>query len=284
MPELPEVETLLQGLSPLVLGRRIERVEALRDRTVRKIASFEEFEASVVSTQVVALRRYAKHLIVDLARNHEFIGHLILHMGMSGQLRSSGLTGEESVYVRHSNFRVHLDDGTIVAFIDPRTFGWIAFDSYDGDPMPISLRRLGPDAILSSDPLALIKARATSSSIGIKWQLLDQALIGGIGNMYGDEILFDAAIAPFRTPSTFSEEEFITLITSIRKILTRAIELRGSSLFDRTYRDIAGEIGAAQKFHMAYAREGEPCLRCGDQIVRVVSKGRSSFFCRICQI
>ncbi|MDA8197737.1 MAG: bifunctional DNA-formamidopyrimidine glycosylase/DNA-(apurinic or apyrimidinic site) lyase [Actinomycetota bacterium] len=283
MPELPEVETLARGIERVIVGRRIDAVHVGSERIIRDCPSKEYFVSSVLGCVVVAVGRVAKYLTISLeAPEAELV--LVMHMGMSGQLRSSKLTGDELLFDRHSHLRFDFDDASSLAFYDPRTFGraYIDFDYYQG--RPISLSKLGPDALVSQDPLSKLTSLAARRSMPIKFQLLDQSLISGIGNMYGDEILFEAKINPFVTFADLSETEVSRLRSAIGSILARAIEMRGSSLADRSYRDVAGELGDYQRFHNVYARSGQPCNRCDTLIERVVMKGRSTFFCPSCQI
>ena len=284
MPELPEVETLARGIAGVVVGRRIDKVYVGSDRIIRDCASRELFTSAILGCEVEAVERYAKYLILALVAQDRRLT-LVMHMGMSGQLRSSSLTGDQLIFDRHSHLRLTFDDSSLLAFYDPRTFGraFVDFD-YDLELMrPKSLVKLGPDALLSDDPLAKLTIGADRRSMPIKFQLLDQTLIGGVGNMYGDEILFEAKISPFVTFGDLTPDEVSRLRNAIGTILTKAIEMRGSSLADRSYRDVAGELGSYQKLHNVYARSGQFCNECDAIIERVVMKGRSTFFCPNCQ-
>lgn len=284
MPELPEVETLARGIEKVVVGRRIEEVYVGSDRIIRDCISRDFFTSAILGCEIEGVGRYAKYLTLSLATRTSKLS-LVMHMGMSGQLRSSHLTGDELLFDRHSHLRLRFDDGSFLAFYDPRTFGR-AFVDFDFDPQlkrPRSLSKLGPDALTSPDPLERLMASGARRSMPIKFQLLDQSLIGGIGNMYGDEILFEARINPFVTFGDLNPEEILRLRSAVRAILGKAIELRGSSLADRSYRDVAGELGGYQKLHNVYARAGQSCQRCDAFVERVVMKGRSTFFCPSCQ-
>ena len=284
MPELPEVETLARGIERVVVGRRIEEVFVGSDRIIRDCTSREFFTSAILGCEIIGVGRYAKYLTLSLA-GRTGSAYLIMHMGMSGQLRSSRLTGNELLFDRHSHLRLRFDDTSLLAFYDPRTFGR-AFVDFEIDPQlkrPRSLINLGPDALSSPDPLEKLMASSMRRTMPIKFQLLDQSLIGGIGNMYGDEILFEARINPFVTFGDLDKDEILRLRSAIKTILAKAIELRGSSLADRSYRDVAGELGGYQKLHNVYARSGQICNKCDAFIERVVMKGRSTFYCPSCQ-
>ncbi|MDA8278088.1 MAG: bifunctional DNA-formamidopyrimidine glycosylase/DNA-(apurinic or apyrimidinic site) lyase [Actinomycetota bacterium] len=284
MPELPEVETLARGIERVIVGKKIEDVYVGSDRIIRDCNSKDFFTSAILGCVVEAVGRYAKYLIVTLSAKDRRL-FLIMHMGMSGQLRSSLLTGEELLFDRHSHLRLGFDDSSLLAFYDPRTFGR-AFVDFEYDlrlKRPRSLAKLGPDALEANEPLERLLSGRERRTMPIKFQLLDQSLIGGIGNMYGDEVLFHAGINPFVTFGDLSPDEIGRLRVAIKAILSKAIELRGSSLVDRGYRDVAGELGGYQMLHNVYARAGKSCNRCDATIERVVMKGRSTFFCPGCQ-
>lgn len=283
MPELPEVETLRRGLIPFVVGKKIASVSISRERVVREVASVDAFCEGLVGASVTELSRRAKYLVIHLEKCREVGKALILHMGMSGQIRSSALTGEESTRVPHSNFVLIFSDNSSVAFIDPRTFGKAYLEPFGPELELCYLSHLGPDAIYSADPLEKLRLHAQKSSRWIKQLLMDQALIGGIGNMYADEILYHACVAPNRLAKTITASEFDLITQAIPLVLNEAISLGGSSLADKTYRDVFGNLGRYQNMHRAYGREGQACLGCGVKILRIVTANRSSFFCPKCQ-
>ena len=233
-----------------------------------------------------SIRRHGKFLILDISRDD--LGEsglvLILHMGMSGQLRASAVCGLQAMHVAHAHLTFCFLDHTEVAFIDPRTFGRVYLDRLaDGESLPPTLSHLGPDILLSQHPFAKLRDRAVDSRVWIKKMLLDQCLVAGIGNMYADEVLFGSRIDPRREGRSLSRSEFDSMEATAAEVLNRAVKLGGSSLADRSYRDIDGDLGRFQNEHLAYGREGEPCPRCATEIVRIVSGGRSSFFCPSCQ-
>ena len=287
VPELPEVETLRRGIEPLVLGKEIVSVHARPGRSFRDVESLEVFAAILTGSKVCQVRRYGKYLLFDLVRRSQGCENwvLVMHMGMSGQLRSSTLSGLESTRVKHAHFIMGFDDESEVAFIDPRTFGRVYIDRAEslGTNLP-SLDHLGPDALSSTDPYQRLRLRCAKSSVRIKQMLLDQSLIAGIGNMYGDEILFDAGVHPCRIGSSLDHQDLNAIERSTKSVLTQAIEHGGSSLADLSYRDVNGDLGKYQAMHRAYGRAQMPCWNCATEIQRVKFGGRSSFFCSNCQV
>ena len=285
MPEGPEVETIRRGLARVALDRRITACRSDSSRVFHGAAATEALAQVLVDASIHSLGRHGKFLLADLARDGEVSGAvLILHMGMSGQLRSSALSGTSAAADKHAHLVLCFEDGSDVSFIDPRMFGRVELGVRPGPgELPASLAHLGPDAIGAPDPLARLGERARRSSVAIKTLLLDQTLVAGIGNMYADEMLHRARLLPRRPASTLGAPEMARLGSACREVLAEAVELGGSSLADRTYRDISGELGSFQTKHRVYGREGEPCLECGEPVRREVFGGRSSHYCPRCQ-
>ncbi|MDA8116657.1 MAG: bifunctional DNA-formamidopyrimidine glycosylase/DNA-(apurinic or apyrimidinic site) lyase [Actinomycetota bacterium] len=285
MPEGPEVETIRRGLAKVALGRLITDCASDSSRVFHGDVARHALASVLAGARIGALGRHGKFLLVDLVRDGAATGEvLILHMGMSGQLRSSALSGGSAAQEKHAHLVLSFDDGSDIAFIDPRMFGRVEIDVRPADGvLPPSLSRLGPDAIEAPDPLARLRDRATRSSVAIKTLLLDQNLVAGIGNMYADEMLHRARLLPRRPARTLGSGEMARLAAACGEVLNEAVELGGSSLADRTYRDISGELGSFQTKHRVYGREGEPCLECGEAVAREVFAGRSSHFCARCQ-
>ena len=275
MPELPEVETVRRDLEPALRGRRVEAVRVTRDRAVRRQAHA-EFIARLSGTTVGEVRRHGKFLIVDLGGEEALVGHL----RMSGQLR---IAGPHEELAKHTHVVVDLDDGMQLRFVDPRTFGELFVDELDSNGRPRALSALGPDALARSSDAAfytrLVGARRTST---VKASLLDQATIAGVGNIYADEALFAAGLAPTRLAPTITPEEAAVLRRHMRRILQSAIKARGSSI--DSYVDAYGRAGGYARRHKVYGREGQPCVRCGALVERVVVAQRGTHFCPRCQV
>ena len=275
MPELPEVETVRRDLEPALLGRRVEAVLVTRDRAVRRQAHA-EFVARLGGATIAGVRRHGKFLIVDLEGNEALVGHL----RMSGQLR---ISAPDEELAKHTHVVVDLDDGMQLRFVDPRTFGELFVDELEGDGRPRALRALGPDALARSTDTAfharLVGARRTSS---VKASLLDQSTIAGVGNIYADEALFAAGLAPMRLAPTITWEEAKILRRHMRRILQSAIKARGSSI--DSYVDAYGRAGAYALRHKVYGREDQPCVRCGTPVQRLVVAQRGTHFCPRCQV
>jgi formamidopyrimidine-DNA glycosylase len=272
MPELPEVEVVRRGLAGVIRGRRITRVSATNERVVRHHRSPRQFSGAVRDRTVTAVDRLGKNLLVRLDDD----ATLVVHLGMSGQLR---IAPPRAARARHTHVVFRFDDGgDEVHYVDPRTFG----ELFVVPPGVAPLAHLGPDA-LDGLPAAAFAALLGARRVKVKPLLMDQRAIAGIGNIYSDEALFAAGLRWDRSSASLSADECTRLHTAITTILTDAVEHRGSSLADAQYVDLMGQPGEFQLRHQVYARAGLPCARCGRPIVRERWGGRSTFFCEVCQ-
>ena len=273
MPELPEVETVRRDLEGLVLGKRITTVEASNARVLRRHADPEEFVALATGRKITAVGRWGKYLLVDLDRG---AATLIVHLGMSGQLLWAS-TNEPRV--KHTHVVLGLGRNKELRYVDPRTFG----ELFVVEMSPAECLRIGVDAfegIEGPEHLGeLLRARRRR----LKDLLMSQTCVAGLGNIYTDEVLFLSGLRHDRLSHTLTDDEVARLHDAIREISGEAVALRGSSLRDQQYRDVAGEVGSYQSRHRVYAREGQACLNCGRPIKRIVAGGRSHFSCEACQ-
>ncbi len=277
MPELPEVETVRRGLERCAVGRHIERVEVGRERTVRR-TSREALIHGLTNTTIVAARRRGKYLLMPLDSGDE----VMVHLRMSGQLLVAS-TG--AVRPPHTHVVMHLDDGHELWFVDPRTFGEVVvFDPSNVAVEIPELAKLGVDPVTDGLDLAVLRGILRGRRRQLKPVLLDQHLIAGIGNIYADEILHAAKLRPDRLSDDLTPKAESGLHGAIHDILTAAIAVGGSTLFDAQYVDLFGTGGSYQTQHRVYGRAGEPCLTCGaGWIQRMITAQRSTHFCPRCQ-
>lgn len=261
MPELPEVETVVRSLAPLLTGRRIVDASFSSRFVVRE--NFDELAARVRGQAVESVRRHGKFILVGLER-----GTLAIHLGMTGKLLFDARPGDYTRAV------FELDRGRLV-YDDIRHFGRIEW----AEALPARIAKLGPDAltITVSEFLALLRRRKAQ----IKPLLLNQRSLRGMGNIYTDEALFRARIHP-RTESTrLRNDRVLRLHQAIVEVLSLAIRHKGSSISD--YVDADGKPGDFQTRHLVYGREGQPCPRCGAAIRRIVVGQRGTHLCPRCQ-
>ena len=277
MPELPEVETVRRGLQRHLVGRRIERVEVGRERTVRR-TSREAVIIGLSDTVVEAADRRGKYLLLPLDSGDS----CMMHLRMSGQVLLAGAGAQRPA---HTHVVLHLDDGHEAWFVDPRTFGEVVV--FDPDRVEVELpelARLGVDPIAEPFDVEILRRAFGSTSRALKPLLLDQHVVAGIGNIYADEILHRARLRPDRPASSLDRRRLVSLHRSIADVLTEAIDAGGSTLGDAQYVDLMGEGGSYQDDHRVYGRGGERCLTCGRGWVRrSVTGGRGTHWCPVCQ-
>ena len=275
MPELPEVETTRRGLIGALEGRRITRAEVGHPRMLRRQDNPADFAARLEGRRVLSLGRVGKFLMFDVEGHFTWVTHL----GMSGRM---SLNHPDDHRVTHTHVVVSTDAGAEVRMVDPRTFGFTVV--YTPEELADStLARLGPDALTSLPQTPGMVAAAHGRSVAIKTLLLDQRFIAGLGNIYADEVLFDARIEGTRPASSITRNEMKAIRGAIGPVLRAGLKFGGTSLNDLAYLLPDGRAGEYVKRLNVYGREEEPCRRCGAAIQRQVIGGRSSFSCPRCQ-
>lgn len=270
MPELPEVETfrrhLLQGTvgAPSILGKKISQAELLWERTLAEPAA-EEFLTRVQGQFITGIGRRGKFLLVNLSRDS-----LIFHLRMSGEL-----VVEEQINPLGKHYRLILNftDGYRLAFNNIRKFGrvWLT------DQPAMIIGSLGTEPLADDFTAESLHALLHARSRQLKYFLLDQEMIAGLGNIYADESLYRARLHPARKSDSISERESRRLWQSIREVLQEGIQNQGSSI------DWMYQGGDYQKYLSVYNLEGQPCKRCKTPIKRIKIAQRSTYFCPDCQ-
>jgi formamidopyrimidine-DNA glycosylase len=279
MPELPEVETIANGVHARVQGQRITGVW-----TSGKPQTFKSPEAEIAEALtgsiIDSVRRVGKTIVMTVKGKGKKAAaapiEFLIHLGMTGRLLVSQA---EVPLPPHTHAVLTLGDQREIRFVDPRRFGRLSIHSgksaeptaaYTGpgrEPLTISLE----------DFIALFRGRKTP----IKAALLNQSLLHGVGNIYADEALFRAGIRPRRQAARITRDELTRLRKALIEVLRHAIKLGGSSVSD--YVDADGVRGFFQLQHKVYMRTGEPCLVCGTPIQKITIGGRSTHFCSACQ-
>ncbi len=270
MPELPEVETIASGLSPLVAGKRILEVDLLQESAVRGNSML--FRQRLSSRTVQAVRRRAKLLIMDL----EGPMHLVFHLKMTGKVwvpESSYSPG------RHTRMILALEREKFIFFEDQRKFGYVAAMTPDELAAWSFYASLGPEPLEVS--LARFSEIFSNKKARIKSLLLDQKTIAGIGNIYADEALHKASIHPCTPASALSAKQLGRLLDSLQEVLKAAIHAGGSSF--RNYRNALGVAGLFQENFQVYGKKGQPCPVCRTCILTARVAGRTSSYCPHCQ-
>ncbi len=267
MPELPEVETIKNELTPYVVGRRITGVTIFWERLVRQ-PSVMDFSARLMGQTITSLGRHGKYLVFSLSNGES----LIIHLKMSGSLLI-GKDGQEPP--QYTRAIIRLDEGTIF-FRDPRKFGgvWLVTDKNT------VVGKLGPEPLERAFTSGVLVQLLAKRQAPIKAVLVDQNVIAGIGNMYADEALFAAKIHPLRPAVSLSPGEIKRLHQAIRQVLLAGIGNKGASIVN--YYRPGGEVGTAHsEFNVAHGRR-KNCPRCGTPIQRIVVRGRGTYLCPNC--
>jgi formamidopyrimidine-DNA glycosylase len=275
VPELPEVEVVRRGLERHVLDRRIETVEVLHPRPVRRhLGGPEEFATVLTGRTFTAARRRGKYLWLPLDSGDALLGHL----GMSGQMlvQRAGVPDE-----RHLRVRFTLDGGTELRFVDQRMFGGLSL-APGGAELPAELAHIARDPLDPEFDDDVFVRRTRRSASGIKRILLNQTVISGVGNIYADEALWLARLHGDRPGDRLRVADVQRVLASAREVMTAALGQGGTS-FDALYVNVNGESGYFDRSLEVYGQEGQPCSRCGTAVRRVSFMNRSSFFCPRCQ-
>ena len=276
MPELPEVETVRQGLVAAVEGRTIAAVQVLHPRPVRRhLAGPDDFAATLVGRTCTHPRRRGKYLWLPFEDGDA----LLAHLGMSGQFRV-----DDAAAALLPNTRVLVDftdAGPQLRFVDQRMFGGLSL-SPGGAELPAEIAHIGRDVFDPALDEAALARRIRSRRSGIKRVLLDQTMTSGIGNIYADEALWRARLHYDQPADSLSQRKALELLRAARGVMAEALAQGGTS-FDALYVHVNGESGYFDRTLAVYGREDQPCDRCGSPIVRERFMNRSSFFCPRCQ-
>ena len=269
MPELPEVETTVRGLAPVLEGRRLVSVEARRADLRRAFPP--DLRQRLTGAVVTELGRRAKYGLIGTDRGDT----LIFHLGMSGRWRI-----DPDELGAHDHFVLETDAGRRLALNDPRRFGSLDLLRSDELEGYAPFTSMGPEPLGDQFSAAYLRGALAGRSAPIKALLLDQRIVAGLGNIYVCEALHMAGIAPGRAGGRISSSRLERLVDAIKALLVAAIEAGGSTL--RDYARPSGELGYFSKQWRVYGREGEAC-GCGAPIRRRPEGGRSTFYCSACQ-
>jgi formamidopyrimidine-DNA glycosylase len=274
MPELPEVQSVVDELAVRLRGRTFIAGAQLPWPPTIAYPAPENFAARLTGRAVIGVRRRAKYIIIDLDNDTM----LMAHLRMTGHIH---FTAPEEEPDRHLRVCLPLDDGTELRFADMRKFGRIYLGT-EGELAAVTpIARLGPEPLDADFTAAVLGARLAGRRGPIKPALLDQSVLAGLGNIYVDEALFRAGIAPLRAADTLSEADLSALREAIVATLAEALE-RGGTTF-RDYLSVAGNQGNNMPNLRVFHRDGEPCPRCGTMLERMVVAGRGTHWCRTCQ-
>ncbi len=300
MPELPEVQTVVDDLNKKVAGRKITGVwfdwpkmlkdplDQQRNKVAHKHVTV--FQKIIKGKKILSVKRRAKNILMYLSGNLL----LLTHLKMTGHylVGKWKIVGKKAVaiepkemlndsYNGYIHLIFYLDNGQQLALSDLRKFAKAILGTNQQIENLPELVNLGPEANDPKLTLEQFKNLLRSEKRKIKQVLMDPEVIAGIGNIYSDEILWQSRTHPFKPANKLKDKEIQDMFKAMKQILAKALKLRGTSSSD--YRDTAGKKGGYDKVRLAYDREDEPCKRCGTKIIRKKIGGRSAHFCPRCQ-
>ncbi|HEY4603959.1 MAG TPA: bifunctional DNA-formamidopyrimidine glycosylase/DNA-(apurinic or apyrimidinic site) lyase [Blastococcus sp.] len=285
MPELPEVEVVRRGLAQWVAGRTVAVVEVHHPRAVRRhLEGIDHFVDALTGRTFTDAHRRGKYLWLPLA---EADGNpsgraLVAHLGMSGQLLVEKPSAPDETHLR-ARLRF-TDGGRELRFVDQRTFGGLAVEESgdEGAGIPPRLAHIAIDPLDPTFDEAAFSAALRRRRTEVKRALLDQTLIGGVGNIYADEALWRAQLHGARPTDRLTRPQVAALLEGVRDVLGEALAQGGTS-FDSLYVDVNGQSGYFSRFLAVYGQSDRPCPRCGTPIRRESFMNRSSYSCPQCQ-
>lgn len=293
MPELPEVQTIVEDLKKKIIARKIIGVWLDAPKIIKNKKP-DELKKEIKGLKIIDIQRRGKNILINLTNDYL----LLVHQKMTGHLligkwlikRVSGRKFQ-AVSLLNGPLRekvnnyIHLifyfDDGRQMALSDLRKFAKVVFGlKKEIENLP-ELIKLGPEPLEKSFDFSIFQSVISSKNGKIKQVLMNQEVIAGIGNIYSDEILWQAKIHPFRIAGKLKNKELKNIYSAMKNILKKAVKLRGTSISD--FRDTAGKTGGYADIRKVYKKEGDKCLRCATAIKRVKIGGRSAHYCPKCQ-
>ncbi len=285
MPELPEVQTVVNGLNRYLVGHQITDLEFDWPKTIHGNA--DSFRKVLIGAKVISVERRAKLIIIKLNNEHS----LLIHLKMTGQVvykstkTSYGAGHPNDSLINQlpdstTRIKFSLDDGAELYFNDVRKFGWVEVVENSELAEHGFIKKLGPEPleISSAQFLNLIKRHPNSQ---IKARLLDQSFIAGVGNIYADESLWKAKIHPQTKIGEVEDSKLRSLFEALTDVLKLSIKKGGSS--SANYVKVDGKVGSYLSFANVYKKEGQPCAECRGEIIRIVAAGRGTRICPKCQ-
>lgn len=272
MPELPEVETVVRQIRPHILGKKIAAIH-IHPGGERLILPFtkEKLQARVLGQAITEVTRHGKYMRFLL----DGIGEIQAHLRMTGRF----LVSNAPIEHEHLRLSVEFSDLSRLNFIDIRKFATFIYE-----PRSRLGQKLGPDALEASSHLEAIYQQLRKRSKPIYSVLMDQNIIAGIGNIYANEILFASKIHPLTPANQISKSRLAGILDETERILAAAIDYKGTTLVDKTYKDVFEDYGEFTLHLQVYGRAGKPCNRCQIVIEKMRIGGRSVYFCPNCQL
>lgn len=268
MPELPEVEVSRMGVSKHLMGKRLSNI-TVRTPKLRWDIPTEQLQ-TLVGHEVTAVSRRAKYLIVETT-----VGHIIIHLGMSGSLR---VIDSDTPLKKHDHVDIAVGS-KVLRLNDPRRFGAVLFGDTDGNHRVFE--KLGPEPLTDAFNESHLKQKCAKRKAAIKLVIMDNPVVVGVGNIYANEALFLTGIHPLVPANQLTAKQISKLVSTIKDVLAAAIKQGGTTLKDFSQTD--GKPGYFAQSLFVYGRDGEECLRCKSTLLAVKIGQRASVYCPSCQ-
>lgn len=273
MPELPEVETICNGLKQAAIGKIVEEVLARRfDLRVEIPRNLPEM---LVGQEILDFKRRGKYILVNFSGNKT----MIVHLGMSGSFVI--YNNFRNSFAKHDHVIFKLNSGQEIVFNDPRRFGLILIEDDENVVGNKFIAKLGIEPLEDEFEGAYLFNLCNKRKVNIKALIMNANLIVGVGNIYASESLFLSKILPIRNADSLNKNECEALVLAIKEVLRAAIKSGGSTL--RDYITSSGEKGYFQHNFNVYGKQGQPCVNCQNMIEKIIQNNRSSFYCGNCQ-
>ena len=272
MPELPEVETVKESLKRKILNNRIIDVKVYHDKII-EFPSVEEFKKQIINQQFIDVKRRGKWLMFELDNYY-----LLSHLRMEGKYN---IKKSQENLDKHEHVVFILDNNKELRYKDVRKFGKMHLILKDEVYNKLPLNKLGLEPDDEALTVSYLKDKYKNKSLPIKTVLLDQQIIVGIGNIYADEILFLSNVNPLKQSKKLTKKELQLIIDNTKIVLEKAIKAGGTTI--RSYTSSEGVYGRFQHELLIHGKEGKPCSKCNDIIVKIKVGGRGTYYCRKCQ-
>ena len=274
MPELPEVQTVVNGIKSKINKHKILRFKKYISKLRYPIQK--NLSSKVESSTVTTVFRRAKYIIINLSNNRS----LVIHLGMSGRII---IVKNNKKKFKHTHFSILFNKNLVIQFIDPRRFGYIFVTETASLERHRFFVNLGVEPLISQFNDRYLLNVTKNKKSPIKNIIMNQKYIVGVGNIYASEALFMSGIHPFRLGKDITKRDCVKLVRAIKSVLKKSIKLGGSSINDHTM--VSGKMGYFQNKLYVYGKEGSKCAKrsCQSPIIRIVIAQRSSFYCSECQ-
>ncbi len=281
MMELPEVEVMRRDLEREIVGRRIESAEVRPQRNAMRIIrghhrTRRDFTKRLEGRKIVRVDRRGKYVLLYLDDG----GVLVVHFGMSGRL----LRGNRRMELQpHTHVFMQFARGGDLRYIDPRALGRLFVAQAEELRGVKELSKIGIDPLEHTFTWPQFSEKLAARKQKLKTLLMDQEFVSGLGNIYSDEVLFQAGLRYDRRSDDLSSQEVRRLYRAIQEVVQESIRYRGTTLDDEAYVDLHGKPGEYQDELKVYGRRGLPCRRCRSEVRKVKISNRGSYYCPVCQ-